>query len=320
VEAIQEFVGIDVSKERLDVATHRGLETRSFENTADGVQQLVSWLQGVTPVLVVMEATGGYELEAAYALCAAGLKVAVVNPRQVRDFAKSTGKLAKTDALDARVLAHFGEAVKPEVRPLPDDERADLIAQMTRRRQLIEMLVAERNRMSVARPSLRHGIADHIAWLKSQLGDVDKDLKTRIRESDSWKEKVDLLSSFRGIGPVNVAMLLAFLPELGKVNRKKISSLVGNAPHACDSGMMKGKRSCWGGRAQVRAALYMAAVASLRHNPTIKAFYDRLIKAGKPPKVALTACSRKILVTLNAMVRDNKPWEAERMLNAPSFS
>jgi transposase len=249
------FVGVDVSSERLDVATWPAVEHISFANDAGGAAQLAEWCSGRKPELVVMEATGRYEMEAALALAAAKVPVAIVNPRQVRDFARSTGLLAKTDRLDAAMLARFAEAVKPETRFVPDEARSELEALLVRRRQLVEMLVSERNRMTLARPGIRHGIADHIAWLKSQLDETDKEMRKRIRESPVWKQKEDLLRSVKGIGKVIAVTLLARLPELGKLNRKKIAALVGVAPHARDSGAYRGRRTCWGGRADVLSAL-----------------------------------------------------------------
>lgn len=313
---VKTYVGVDVSLEVLDVASSTSGESQSFANDVGGIGALVSWVVNQRVALVIMEATGGYESEAAYALTAAKVPVAVVNPRQVRDFARATGKLAKTDKIDALVLARFGEALKPEPRALPDEAQLALQDQLSRRRQLLEMRTAERNRMALARPAMRHDIAEHIAWLNKRLAETDKGLKTLIRESPIWREKEKLFRSMKGIGPVNMMILVARLPELGKLSRKKISSLVGLAPHARDSGHMRGRRTCWGGRADVRSALYMAAVAAIAHNPTIRAFYERLKAAGKPPKVALTACMRKMLVTLNAMARSNQPFNPNHLILA----
>lgn len=310
------FVGVDVSSERLDLATWPAVEHVSFANDTVGATQLAEWCRGRRPELVVMEATGRYEMEAALALAAAKVPVAIVNPRQVRDFARSTGLLAKTDRLDAVMLARFAEAVKPEGRFVPDEARSELEALLVRRRQLVEMLVSERNRMALARPAVRHGIAEHIGWLKTQLGQTDKDMRQRIRESPIWKQKEDLLRSVKGIGKVIAVTLLARLPELGTLNRKKIAALVGVAPHARDSGAYRGRRSCWGGRPDVRAALYMGALVAVRCNDEMRSFYERLLAAGKPKKVALVACMRKLLTVVNAIVRDQKRWEPGRMLPA----
>lgn len=310
------FVGVDVSSERLDVATWPSVEHVGFPNDATGAAQLADWCRGRKPELVVMEATGRYEMEAALALAAAKVPVAIVNPRQVRDFARSTGLLAKTDRLDAVMLARFAEAVKPESRFVPDEARSELEALIVRRRQLLEMIVSERNRMTLARPAIRHGIAEHIAWLKGQLDETDKEMRKRIRESPVWKQKEDLLRTIKGVGKVIAATLLARLPELGTLNRKQIAALVGVAPHARDSGAYRGRRSCWGGRADVRTALYMGALVAVRTNSDMKVFYERLVGAGKPKKVALVACMRKLLTIVNAIVRDQKPWEAGRALPA----
>ena len=311
---LKTYIGVDVSSQTLDVASSSTGESQSFANDVGGIAALVSWVLALKVELVIMEATGGYESEAAYGLTAAKVPVAVVNPRQVRDFARATGKLAKTDKIDALVLARFGEAIKPEARALPDEDQLALQEQLSRRRQLLEMRTAERNRMTLARPAMRHDIADHIAWLNQRLEDTDKGLKALIRKSPIWREKEKLYRSMKGIGPVNMMILVARLPELGKLSRKEIASLVGLAPHARDSGQMRGRRTCWGGRADVRSALYMAAVASIRHNKIIGAFYERLKAAGKPPKVAINACMRKMLVTLNAMARSNQPFNPNHLV------
>lgn len=306
------FVGVDVAKEHLDVALRPQGQVRRFTNDAAGIQACVAWLQegGRRPALSVMEATGRYELELAYALCAAGLPVAICNPRQVRDFAKALGRLAKTDALDAHVLAHFAQVVRPRVTDLKDEQARDMEALLMRRRQLVEMLTQERLRMAVARPSLRHGLAEHIKWLKAQLQDEEKHLHKALKESPAWCDKVALLESVPGVGRVLSALLVLRLPELGTLNRKQIAALVGVAPHARDSGVMKGKRACWGGRADVRAALYMGALVGVRHNPVLKATYARLVGEGKAKKTALIACARKLLCILNAMVKSNTEWDA----------
>jgi transposase len=301
-------VGIDVSKERLDTFIRPVGERGQFANDAAGIAELVTRLKAESPDLVVVEATGSLEIEFAIAATAAALPVVVINPRQVRDFAKALNRLAKTDAIDAEVLAHFGEAVKPEVRPLADEAAQELAAMVLRRQQLLDMLCAERNRLRIARPSMRHPIQKHISWLKSELEDTDKGVKKLIRDSPVWREKEDLLRGVKGVGTAMAAMLLARLPELGKLNRKQIASLVGVAPFNRDSGTLRGRRTIWGGRADVRRVLYMSALVATRHNPAIKAQYARLLAAGKPKKVALTACMRKLLCILNAMARTGRQW------------
>lgn len=301
-------VGIDVSKKQLDVFVRPQSERQSFANDAGGIVALLEYVGGVRPSRVIVEATGGYEMEAVMALTMQKLPVCVVNPKQVRDFAKAIGRLAKTDALDAEVLAHFGEAVRPEPRAISDEATLELAALVQRRQQLLEMLTAEKNRWQLARKSARQSIEKVIQVLKRELGETDKTLKERIRETPVWREKEDLLRSAKGVGPVLAATLLSNLPELGKLNRRQIAALVGVAPYNRDSGSHRGRRTIWGGRADVRQPLYMAAVTARRCNPAIKALYERLVASGKPKKVALTACMRKLLCTLNAMVRTNKTW------------
>jgi len=302
------FVGVDVAKATLDVAVRPTSERWSVANDEPGIQSLVARLRPPGAVLVVLEATGGFEHAVAAALGAAGLGVVVANPRQVRAFARATGQLAKTDAIDAQILALFAERVRPTPRPLPDEAAQVLDALLTRRRQLIEMLVAEKNRLSASRRPVRHGITQHIRWLERQLGNVDHELEGAVQASPLWRAQDDLLQSVPGVGPVLSRTLLAELPELGALSRKQIAALVGVAPLARDSGTLRGRRTVWGGRAPVRAVLYMAAVAAARCNPVIRAFYRRLRAAGKPAKVALTACMRKLLTILNAMVRTQTPW------------
>lgn len=304
------FAGIDVSKERLDLALSTG-GSGSFANTDAGVRELLQQLKPQRCELIVLEATGGFEVPAASALAAAGLPVVVVNPRQARDFARATGQLAKTDQIDARGLALFAERVRPEIRPLAQDDARLLDALLTRRRQLIDMLIAERNRQSFAPTPLKKNIAKHIKWLERELESVDSDLHRAIQESPIWRAKENLLRSVPGVGPVLSRTLIAELPELGRLNRKEIAALVGVAPLARDSGKFRGRRMIFGGRSSVRKALYMSAVASTRHNPIIQSFYNRLIASGKPPKVALTACMRKLLIILNAVARTGTPWEAQ---------
>lgn len=303
------FVGIDVSKDRLDVALRPTSDRWAVAHDEAGITTLVDRLRRRTPTLVVLEATGGLEVPLTGALAAAGLPVVVVNPRQVRDFAKATGKLAKTDALDASVLAQFAEVVRPALRPLPDAATQALSALLTRRRQLIEMLTAEKNRLGTAPPPVRKGIRAHITWLDRRLADLDEELAQVIRESPLWREKDDLLRSTPAVGPVLSRTLLAGLPELGTLTRQQIAALVGVAPLNRDSGTWRGTRRVWGGRAHVRAALYMSALVATRYNPVIRAFYQRLCAAGKAKKVALTACMRKLLTILNAMLKYRTPWQ-----------
>ena len=302
------FVGIDVSKARLEVALCPLNECFGVAYDQAGLAELVGRLKGVSPQLVVLEATGGLQHVAAAELHMAGFTVAVVNPRQVRDFARSTGRLAKTDVLDAAVLARFAEAVKPSPRPLPDEQTRALMELCNRRRQLLEMLTAERNRYARASKSLRKEITPHISWLEKQVGRLDGELDLAVRNSPLWREKEDLLRSVPGVGKVLCLNLLAHLPELGALNRKQIAALVGVAPLNCDSGTRRGQRMIWGGRANVRGVLYMAALTGSRHNPALRTFYQRLLNHGKPPKVALTACMRKLLVILNAMLKHRTPW------------
>lgn len=304
-----QYVGIDVSKAQLDVAVRPTGQQWSVANTDDGIGELVERLkQEEPPELVVLEATGGFEAPVSAALLVASLPVVVVNPRQVRDFAKATGRLAKTDRLDALVLAHFAEAVRPKVRPLPETQTQELSDVLSRRNQLMGMLTAEKNRLSSARQSVRKNIVSHIRWLEKALGDVDTELRDSLHKSPAWKEKEDILTSVKGIGSVTAITLIADLPELGSLNRRQIASLVGVAPLNRDSGSLRGKRTIWGGRGHVRASLYMATLVATRFNDVIKAFYQRLLGAGKPKKVALTACMRKLLLILNSMVKNGTRW------------
>ena len=305
------YIGIDVAKAHLDLATHLSGEPWRVANDEAGISAIVTHLRELAPTLVVMEATGGLELPLAGELLSAQLPVAVVNPRQVRDFAKALGKLAKTDTLDARVLAQFGEATKPEPRPLPDAQTQELKALLARRRQLMEMLVAEKNRAGAARDRIRPQLQEHIRWLERHLKELDQDLEDSIRSSPAWRTQEQLLNSAPGVGPVLTVTLLADLPELGTLNRRQISALVGVAPFNRDSGAWRGKRTVWGGRSSVRAALYMGTLVATRFNPVIRTFYQRLLEAGKPKKVALTACMRKLLIILNAMLKHNQPWNPD---------
>lgn len=311
MDAKEVFVGIDISTKTLDVAFHPAGDVFSLEYTALGIDTLTQRLRELKPQLVVLEATGGLETALAVALVEAQIPVAVVNPRQVRDFARATGKLAKTDALDARVIAHFAAAVRPPVRPLPDEAARELHAIVLRRQQLTEMITAEKNRFRTMPRPMNKRVAAHISWLEQELADLDKDMETAIQDSPVWKAEDDLLRSTKGVGPVVSATLLANLPELGSLNHKQVAALVGVAPFNRDSGKLRGKRTIWGGRAPVRAALYMATLSATRSNPAIKVFYQRLLKAGKLKKVALVACMHKLLIILNSMVKHNTYWEPD---------
>jgi transposase len=303
----QVFVGIDVSKAQLDVAL-RPEGRLSAPNDDAGHAQILERLRAVAPTLVVLEATGGLEIPITGILAAAGVPVVVVNPRQVRDFAKATGRLAKTDALDAQILAHFAEVLRPTLRPLPDAQTQVLAAILARRRQLVEMLTAEKNRLGSASTPVRTSLRTHITWLERELQHTNTHLADAIHQSPVWREKDELLQSVPGIGPVATSTLLANLPELGTLTGKQIAALVGVAPLNRDSGTWRGTRTVWGGRAQVRAILYMSALVATRFNPVIRAFYQRLCAAGKAKKVALTACMRKLLTILNAMLKHRTRW------------
>lgn len=305
------WIGIDVAKAQLDVAIGATGDTWSVTNDEPGIEKLLADLRSRNCSLVVLEATGGFEVAAASALAAAGIPVVVVNPRQVRNFARATGQLAKTDRLDARILALFAERVRPTVRPLLDDSARLLDALLTRRRQVSGMIVAERNRLGFAPAPLKKGIEKHIRWLQRELDGVDGDLSKAIQASPVWRAKEVLYRSVPGVGPVVSRTLIADLPELGRLSHREIASLVGLAPLARDSGTMKGKRMVFGGRASVRSALYMATVVGVRHNPVIRTFYARLRERGKPPKVALIACAHKLLTTLNSMARTGEPWRPQ---------
>jgi transposase len=304
---METWVGIDVAKTHLDVAIEGGQYWR-VATDEEGISGLVHELRGLHPTLVVLEATGGYERGVTAALADAGIPVAVVNPRQVRDFAKATGQLAKTDALDARVLAHFAATVQPEPRGLADTQAEELRDLLTRRRQVVGMLTAEKNRLKQATRLVRPRIKEHIAFLEQELEENNADLDGLLHASPLWREREDLLRSVPGIGPVASATLVAALPELGQLSGKQIAKLAGIAPLNRDSGRRRGQRMVWGGRAEVRAALYMATLVATRHNPVIRARYQRLLAAGKPKKVALVACMRTLLVILNAMLKHHTPW------------
>jgi transposase len=301
-------VGIDVSKSVLDVSAYPSGNTWQVEYSAPGITALAEELAALGPAVVVVEATGGLEISLTAALGVAGLPVAVVNPRQVRDFARATGRLAKTDKLDAQLLARFGAMVQPPARPLPDAQHRELQAIVTRRQQLIEMLTAERNRLRRTTPRVRQQIEVHVQWLREQLREVDRDLETFLRSSPLWQEDAKVLRSVPGVGPIVTATLIARLPELGSLNCKQVAALVGVAPFNRDSGTLRGKRTVWGGRGALRTALYMATLVATRHNPVLRAFYQRLCDAGKPKKVALIACMRKLLIILNSMIKNHRTW------------
>jgi transposase len=302
------FVGIDVAKETVEVAVRPAGERWGARNDEEGRKELVRRLRKLAPTLVVMEATGGYEVELALALTEAGLGVRVVNPRQVRDFAKGRGLLAKTDSLDAGILAEYAETYRPEARLLPDEQAREMAALLARRRQLLDMRTAEKNRLEHARGEVRKRILAHVAWLESEIDRIERNLDDKIRRSPLYVEKNERLQSVPGVGKQTALALILNLPELGTLNRKQIAALAGVAPFNRDSGMNRGKRTVWGGRANVRAVLYMAAVVASRHNKVIRAFYKKLLAAGKPKKLALTACMRRLLTILNAMTRARSSW------------
>jgi transposase len=304
------FIGIDISKEQLDVYVLPRAVHFSCNNDTSGIESLVSRLQGEDPAVIIMEASGGYEITVAAELGAAGLPLAIVNPRQVRDFARGIGKLAKTDAIDAFVLARFGETNRPEPQAIPTAEQKQIKELVTRRRQLVGLRASEKQRRHSARSTrVQQSIRTVMATIEKELEDIDRDIDDLIRNSPVWREREQLLRTFKGVGPVTARIVVAKLPELGKIDRQEISCLVGLAPLNKDSGKMRGKRMISGGRKEVRDALYMAAVSAIKHNKLIKPFYERLIKAGKAYKVVMVACMRKILVILNAMVRKNKPFQ-----------
>lgn len=306
-----QFVGIDVSKATLDVDRYPQSQPQSFGNDEAGRSALLAALQMQPPALVVVEATGGLETPLAAMLVADGIPVAVINPRQARDFAKAIGILAKTDRVDAHVLARFAQAVRPEARPPHTPETMELAAVLMRRRQLIDMLTAENNRLGMAVPRVAKTIRQHVVWLEKRLAESDANLDSLIRQSPAWQHKAMLLESAPAIGRVNSTTFLAQLPELGQLTAKQISGLVGVCPYSRDSGKKRGRRAIWGGRAALRATLYMAALVGTRHNPVLKEFYQRLLAAGKPKKVALVACMHKLLTILNAMIKHDQPWKYE---------
>ena len=314
-QSAAQWVGIDVSKATLDVCVHPSAAHWQVANRAAAFEALVEQLAALVPERIVLEASGGYEAGIVAALIGRALPAVVVNPRQVRDFARAIGQLAKTDRIDAQVLARFGEAIRPEVRALPDATVRAVRALVSRRRQLQEMLTAEQNRLVSAAvqdapEALRDQLGDHIDWLRRQLTDIDDELHRQLQASPVWREREDLLQTIPGIGPVTSAALLSHVPELGQLDRRGIAKLVGVAPLNDDSGTLHGRRHIWGGRSAVRATLYMAALVATRYNAPIRDFYRRLRQAGKPAKVALVACMRKLLVVCNSVLRTASPWRS----------
>jgi len=302
------FAGIDVSKAALDLDCLPPRAPRQFGNDEEGIAALVELLKGSGVERIVLEATGGYETNLAAALAAAGLPVVVINPKRVRDFAKASGVFAKTDRIDAHVLARFGEMIAPPVRALPDEAQRELTELLDRRMQLVVMRAQEKARLTTVLPVARRDIKEHIAWLDKRITKFEGDLSQRLRNSEVWKEKVELLDSVPGVGKVTIFTLLARLPELGRLNRGQVAALVGVAPFNDDSGKRRGQRFIQGGRCDVRCVLYMAALTAKRHNPAIKQFFERLIAAGKPFKVAMTACMRKLLTIINVIMKTQQPW------------
>lgn len=301
-------IGIDVAKATLEVAVAGETATRPFANTETGIAALLDWVQTAPVQLVVLEATGGYETACVTACVAAGVPVAVINPRQVRDFARALGRLAKTDPVDAQVIAEFGARVTPPVRDVADAERQALLALIARRRQLVEMCTAERQRLAIAAPAVRRSLHTHIRWLEKRITDTDDDVAAHIQRSPVWRANEDLLRSVPGIGPVTARTLLAALPELGRLARRPVAALVGVAPLNTDSGRHHGRRVIGGGRASVRSVLYMATLTAVRHNPVLKAYYQRLLQGHKPKKVALIAAMHKLLTILNAILARQTRW------------
>jgi transposase len=308
---VEIFVGMDVSKSWLDVAVHEQEEAFRTCNEETGIASLVKRLKKLKPTLIVLEPTGGFEMLVVAELTHAGLPVVAINAKRVRDFARATGRLAKTDKLDAKVLAHFAAAVRPALRSLRSEEEEQLTALLTRRRQILDMITIEKNRLVTVRTKMRSDIEAHLHWLAQSLKALDKEIEDFVENSPVWREKDALLQSVPGVGPVTSATMLGMLPELGLLNRQEIAALVGVAPINKDSGKKSGKRRIYGGRADVRSVLYMAVLSATRFNRVIKKFYERLIKQGKETKVALTACMRKLLVILNAIARSQQPWRTQ---------
>lgn len=306
------FAGIDISKARLEIATCGGVQEEwSVRYDSEGLAGLAQRLVLLQPARVVMEATGGLEAGVSVALACHGLPVVILNPRHAKDFARATGKLAKTDRIDARMLAEFGQKMRPEIRALPEEEQRELDALMMRRRQLGEMIAAEKNRRQQAKPRIAQEISDHIRYLKERLEKLDEELRERIQKNEAWRAKDSLLQSVPGVGDVLSHTLLASLPELGTLERRKISALAGLAPFNRDSGTLRGRRVTWGGRSSVRQVLYMATLSATRYNPVIRAFFTQLVSRGKPKKVALVACMRKLLTILNSILKYQTPWSPD---------
>jgi len=304
----KDYVGIDVCKRYLDVCVGSSGEYFRVENNADGFKVIQERLADYSPCLLIAESTGGYESEMVRVLQKKGFSVAVINPRQARDFAKALGRLAKTDKIDAGVLAHFGEALKPAAKAISSEDEESLSALAQRRRQLVDMLTVEKNRLRQAHGSIDKSIKKSVDFLKKQLKDVEKQLAEQVKNDEEWSRKTEVLESIRGVGRVIAVTLVADLPELGKVSHKEIAALAGLAPLNRDSGSMQGQRSIWGGRATVRTALYMGALVAVRFNPVLKAFYEKLCQAGKKKKVALIACAHKLLTIMNSMVKHDTKW------------
>ena len=316
MESTEFFVGVDVSKAELEIGIIPGSKTWKVSNDSLGVQRLIDDLETLSPRVIVIESTGGYETFVASSLATAQMPVVIINPRNIRSFAKAIGILAKTDRIDSLVLAQYGKSIKPEPRPLKDSQAQELKALLARRKQLIEMLTMEKNRAEKATNSVLKDIQAHICWLESRLKNVDKDLHHSIKTSTAWREKDKIIQSIPGAGPVLSVTLISELPELGILNRRQIAALVGVAPFNCDSGKRKGYRRVWGGRAPIRSILYMAALSAVRCNPVIGSFYKRLLTAGKKPKVSLTACMRKLLTIINSMVRTGSLWNQNHFLKS----
>ena len=309
------YIGVDVSKENLDIAVTASKQKWRINNNPSGIIRAVEIVRDMAPALVVFEATGGLEISFWYALTEAGIDAAPVNPRQIREFARAKGRLAKTDTIDAQIIAQYGQAMQPKPQPFPDTQELKEI--ITRRSQLVEMIAAEKNRLKAARRTrIQQDIKTNIEWLKSRLDGVDKDLDQTIMSNPEWREKYTLLESTPGIGPTTAASLVSEFPELGSLNRHQVAALAGVAPLNRDSGVMRGRRTVWGGRIRVRRALYMATLVATRYNSAIKAFYQRLCASGKPKKVALTACMRKLLIILNSLLKHKTPW---RYFYSPTF-
>jgi transposase len=305
------YVGIDVAKDSMEVTVHEGKERWAFSNDERGLTNLITKMKRLSPCLIVMEATGGYEVTIAAELQSRGFPAAVVNPRHIRDFARSVGILAKTDILDAKVIARYAATVQPTTRALPTEETKRLAGIMMRRRQIVAMRTAEKNRLHQADPAVKERIKVHITWLEQELNDLNKELKQMIESNPEWKEKSEIIQSVPGVGPNLAITILSDFPELGRLNRKQTAALSGVAPFNRDSGTMRGKRSIWGGRGVVRTAAYMSTISAIRFNPLLKPFYKRLIEAGKLRKVAMVACMRKLLCILNAMLKNHTTWDCK---------